>query len=97
MIGKTFGKSMSKGMNRVIHSLFYTNNGRIVVSIILGLGLATIFRKYCEGKNCYKFIGPKQNEIRDQIFALDSNKESCYVLNEKIVKCDTNKKIIDFA
>lgn len=88
---------VGKSVGRMFHNLFYTDRGQIIVSIILGLGLASIFRKFCEGKNCYKFIGPEHNKIRDEIYSYDSDKTKCYTLNEKTVKCDNTKKIMDFA
>lgn len=88
---------LRKNVGRVFHNLIYTDRGQIIISIILGLGLASIFRKYCEGKNCYKFIGPKHNSIRDEIYSYDSEKTKCYTLNEKSVKCDASKKIVEFA
>ena len=88
---------IGKGLSTAIHNILYTDRGRLVLSIILGLGLATLFRKFCEGKNCYTFIGPKQNEIRDKIFSFDSNKSTCFIMREKNVKCGTKPKKIPFS
>ncbi len=38
-----------------IRRLIYSDFGRIVISILLGLGLATIFRKVCNDINCLIF------------------------------------------
>lgn len=97
--GKTDGNTnmIGKGMGRMMHSLLYTDRGRFIVSLILGLGLASIFRKFCEGKNCYSFIGPEHKKIVDEIYSYDSEKTKCYTFKEKSVKCDPNKKIMDFA
>lgn len=84
-------------IKNVIKNLFYTNVGKIVISIIIGLGLASMFRHVCRGKDCYKFIGPKHSEIKDQIFSYDSNNDQCYLLNEKNTSCSNNKKNINFA
>ena len=88
---------IGKGIGRAIHNILYTERGKIVLSIILGLGLATLFRKICDGKNCYKFIGPKQNEIRDKIYSFDSDNKECFVMKEKAVKCGLKSKTIEFA
>ena len=88
---------LGKGLNRVVQNIMYTDRGRFILSIILGLGLATIFRNYCKGKNCYDFIGPKQKEIKDQVFSFDSNNSQCYVMREKTVSCNNNKKIVNFS
>ena len=56
---------IGKGLSVAMNNILYTDRGRFILSVILGLGLASLFRKFCEGKNCYKFIGPEQNNIRD--------------------------------
>ena len=38
-----------------IKRLLNTHLGRIIISILLGLGLASLFRKVCTDKNCIKF------------------------------------------
>ena len=38
--------------------LINTSLGKIIISIMLGLGLATLFRKVCKDKNCITFKGP---------------------------------------
>ncbi len=88
---------ISKGVNYLIKNLLYTDRGRFILSIILGLGFATLFRKYCEGKNCYEFIGPEQKLIKNKIYSYDSKNSECYILREKNINCNTKKKIINFA
>lgn len=88
---------IGKGLNRVIQNIMYTDRGKIILSIILGLGLATLFRNFCKGKNCYDFIGPEQNEIRDKVFSFDSNNSQCYIMRENTVPCNSKKKIVNFS
>ena len=64
------------------------------ISIILGLGLATLFRKVCNDRDCIVFKAPNIQKIQNQIFKFDNK---CYTFNENIEKCDNTKKIIDFA
>lgn len=77
-------------IKRLIHSKF----GEYVISILLGLGLATLFRKVCKDRNCLKFQGAPLNKITNQIFKFDNK---CYKFTSNIKKCDNNKKIVDFA
>ena len=35
--------------------LLYSSLGKIIISIMLGLGLATMFSKVCKDKNCITF------------------------------------------
>lgn len=74
--------------------LLYTEFGQLLISIMLGLGLATIFREACEGKNCLIFNGPVINEIDGKIYKFG---EYChkYILNP--VSCNKTKKIIEIS
>ena len=74
--------------------LIYSDVGRIVISIILGLGLATLFRKVCKERDCLVFHAPKLDKIKNQVFKF---KNKCYQFEEEIEKCDDNKKIVNFA
>ena len=38
--------------------LLNTPFGIIIISMLLGFGLATLFRKVCKDKNCIVFNGP---------------------------------------
>lgn len=71
---------------------FKTETGKCVVSIILGFGLASIFRKSCESRNCLLFKGPPFLDIQENVYKYD---DKCYKFSEKAVKCDpqTNKQV----
>lgn len=75
-----------------IKRLLNTKIGIIVISILLGLGLATLFRKVCTDKNCIIFNGAVISEIDDKIFKYD---EKCYQYKSYPAKCDKLKKIIE--
>jgi hypothetical protein len=71
-----------------------TETGRIFMSIILGVGLATIFRASCKGKNCIIYNAPPLIEIKDKIFKIDGK---CYKFESKTAKCNSQKQIVEFA
>ena len=50
-----------------LRRLIYGDVGKIVISIILGLGLATLFRKVCKDRDCIIFRAPDIKKIKDQI------------------------------
>jgi hypothetical protein len=78
-------------MKRFTDSLF----GRILISVLLGLGLATLFRKVCKDRKCMVFRAPDISNIKDKIFKYN---DKCYQYTEKSESCKTtNKKIVDFA
>jgi hypothetical protein len=72
----------------------HTDTGKYIMSILLGLGLATLFRQICEGKNCTIYNAPPVEEIDDQIYKFDN---TCYKLSKKAVKCDSKKETFAFA
>ena len=77
-----------------LRRLIYGDVGRVVISIILGLGFATLFRKVCKDRDCIIFRAPDVSKIKNQIFKFGNK---CYKFNESIEKCNNNKKIVEFA
>ena len=84
-------------IKNVVKNLMYTNMGKIILSVLLGLGFATLFRQICNSKDCYRFIGPHHNALRDKIFASDTDKTKCYSLVEENIQCGSKSKTLDFS
>ena len=74
--------------------LLNTPLGKIFISIILGIGLATLFRKSCSTKDCIEFKGPKLDDIKDKVFKYENN---CYTFKPNPTKCSSEKKRVHFA
>jgi hypothetical protein len=74
-----------------IKRLLNSEAGKIVISIILGLGLASLFRKVCVDKNCITFNGVVISDIEDKTY---KHGESCYKYKAKTEKCDEVKKVV---
>jgi len=74
--------------------ILYTDFGQKLLSIILGLGLATLFRKVCKGRNCMVFKAPPLKDIETSTYKQNGK---CYQFTYETVTCDTKKSIIDFA
>ena len=55
-----------------VRRLLNTDMGQVLISILLGLGLATMFRQVCEGKNCLIFNGPVISEVDGKIYDFDN-------------------------
>ena len=81
-------------MNRIIKRLFYGKFSKYLVSIILGLGLASLFKRACEGKNCMIFKAPEFDKIKGKVFKYN---DKCYKFKEQTKTCDSNKKIVEIA
>jgi len=73
--------------------LLYTDFGQIIISVLLGLGLATLFRKTCQDRKCIVFNAPPVEEIKDKIYKYN---DKCYKFNLETSKCDKSKKIVEF-
>ena len=72
--------------------LLNTELGRFFISVLLGLGIATMFRKVCKDKNCMMFNGPIISELDDKIYKYG---EKCYTYNTVPDKCNSTKQIVD--
>ena len=70
-----------------MNKLLNTEVGQRIVSIILGLGLASMFRKVCNNNNCLVIKGPKIVEM-DKYYKID---KKCYKYNTYPINC-TNKE-----
>ena len=84
---------IGKGLSTAVNNILYTERGRFILAIILGLGLATIFRKVCKDRKCLVFKAPKIDDVKGQVFKFDGK---CYKYREEATKCDPNKRIVDF-
>jgi hypothetical protein len=78
-----------------IRRLLYNQYSGILISMILGFGLATLFRKTCSIRGCYVFKGPSMDKIEGQTFKTDGK---CYKYGYQHKSCNnTNSKIIGFS
>ena len=71
-----------------------TTLGQFFISVLLGLGLATLFRKVCTEKNCMTFKGPIISEIEGKIY---KHSGKCYSYTAEPTKCDKLKKTVDIS
>ena len=71
----------------------HTQNGKIIMSVILGFGLATLFRTMCDKKSCLEFYAPPLDEFKDKIY---KNNGKCVKYNYVPTKCRSNAKVVEF-
>jgi hypothetical protein len=69
----------------MIKDFINNSKGQIAISIILGLGLAALFRKVCEGNNCIVIQGPSKAEIEKYYYKV---KDDCYKYTPYNAPCD---------
>ena len=70
-----------------------TETGKHIMSILLGFGLASLFRTVCKGKRCVIYHAPPLEEIKDHTFKYG---DKCYKFEMNNTKCDTKKQIVEF-
>ena len=58
--------------------------GKSIVSVILGLGLASLFRKTCKEGSCIIIRGPKQEELNKYVYKIDND---CYKYTPRVARC----------
>ena len=75
-------------LDKFVHS----QTGRIIMSVLLGLGLATFFRAACKGKQCNIISAPPLDEIDGQIYKFNNK---CYKFDKNPIECDKNKKTVN--
>lgn len=94
IIYTTYSISFSSIYKMYLGRFVHTETGKLIMSILLGFGLATLFRSVCKGKNCLIFHAPPLEEIQGKIYNLDNK---CYTYTPTATKCDSTKKIVPFS
>ncbi len=71
----------------------HTERGKIIMSILLGFGLASLFRTVCKDQNCLIFHAPPLDEFKDKIY---KNNDKCVKYIPVATKCSLNAKTVTF-
>jgi hypothetical protein len=80
-------------MGLYLGKFVHTETGKYIMSILLGLGLASLFRTVCKEKNCLIFHAPPLEKLKDKIY---KNNGKCVKYTPTATKCSTNMKTVDF-
>lgn len=59
----------------------------ILVSCVLGFGLAALIRPMCKGPDCVILRGPPVTQIRGSVYQIG---EKCHQFDAKAVECPTD-------
>lgn len=64
-----------------------SEKGVLLFSIILGLGVAGLFKMSCDSRSCLIYRGPDfQNKRQIKV------NDKCYNVSEEIINCEENDK-----
>ena len=71
----------------MLETIFNNQIGRIILSIIWGLGLSTLFRKACHGRKCQVILynGPDPSEVNNSYYEYGNGQ--CYKYYPTISNC----------
>jgi hypothetical protein len=75
----------------IVKKMLNDTGGSIIISIILGLGLAAMFRRACRGDNCMIIKAPSSKEVSKYVYRLD---DACYKYTPEVVDCPWPKTSI---
>lgn len=70
----------------------YTDVGKNLISVILGIGLASLFQKVCKDQSCIVFTSPIISDFDGKII---KHGDKCYKNDISTVTCDSSKRIIE--
>ena len=79
-------------MLKKILDKIYTKNGKLIISIILGFGLASLFRKVCKDLECYNYKAPPEEDVVNNIYSFNNK---CYKYVRNAISCGKKEKQID--
>jgi len=76
-----------------LEKFVHTDTGKIIMSVLLGFGLASLFRKVCKDKQCLSFHAPPLEKIDDKIY---KNGEKCVKYIPVPTKCSSIIRTVEF-
>lgn len=65
-----------------------TPSGKIIMSILLGIGLATLFRSVCDDESCIEYVAAQPKEFKSKVIR---NNGKCYTYNVETTDCNSDK------
>lgn len=80
---------MGLNLDKFVH----TKTGKTIMSILLGFGLASLFRTVCKDHNCILFHAAPFDKFKDKIY---KNNGKCVKYTPVATKCDSSSKILTF-
>lgn len=64
--------------------------GSIIISIVLGLGLSSLFKRVCK-QNCIVYKITNYKDIKDQVF---EHEDKCYIFDKIKSSCGVKSELV---
>ena len=77
-----------------LKAVLHSDRGQLLIAILLGFGLSTLFRKSCTKASCMKFRAPPMDKINGQIYEYNTK---CYRFEGTAADCSSKRKTVRFA
>ncbi len=68
-----------------IKRIAHDNTGSLILSALLGLGLAALFRSACRGDGCVVVRAPNLAEVQRHTYQV--SQDACYKYTPEVVPC----------
>ena len=69
----------------MLKKLTKSETGKTIISIIVGLGIAALFRKVCNDRDCIIIKGPPIESVTKSVYGFDGK---CYKYKTKSTSCN---------
>ena len=77
-----------------IRKLLYGRFSKYIIAILLGFGLATLFRASCKDNSCIVYKAPPMKMIDGKIYKFG---DGCYTFRPEAAVCDDSKRVLPIA
>ena len=64
--------------------MFDSYHEKVIISIIIGFGLSTLFRRVCKNRNCIIIKGPSIEEVEKKVY---KSEKGCYSFKSVDTEC----------
>lgn len=72
-------------MNKFVKNLLYTEEGNMIASAVMGLGLSFLFVPICKNTECIDFVAPNMYEEHNKQYRIQ---DDCFKNTVIPVKCE---------
>lgn len=66
------------------HKWVENKNVGVLISCVIGFGIAALFRPMCKGPDCVVLRGPPVTQMRDSVYQIGAK---CHEFSAKAVEC----------
>jgi hypothetical protein len=67
-----------------VKKVLQSQAGSILISVLLGLGLAAMFRRACSGDGCVVVKSPNLGEVHKHLYKVEAD---CYKYTPEVIPC----------